>query len=714
MAFATLSVDFVAKIASFEESMNRAGKSVASLENRFVAMGRTVSGALAGLGVGLGVGGIAAMVKSAIDAQDELSKLSQKTGIAVESLAGLQHAADLSGVEVDQLAKGVRTFSVLVDEAANGQKSYQDKLVSLGLNYKQLKDLSPEEQFYALADAVSKLGAQDRATAVAGALGDRLSALVPLLSGGADGLRDLVAEGQRLNPVTTESARRAEEFNDNLSRLQKEAGQAGIDLTMHLLPSLADTAQAMADLAREGHGMLALLRGFAGIGKIPFDIIIGDIEPARTAQQRIQELREELGALERKSKSGNGKLLQAIFGTPEEIQQQMTVIRNQIAALEKFGDKIYAPKGAAPASGAESDAAKQLCESIGGVWDGKKCRPKSASASGSKTDPLAGIIKQTDTARAQEYEKLLGLLDARFQSGRRNAQQYQEAVAVLNKQFGREAIDPLGSGSFSTTSKDVADFIREQQDAINGLNGEMAQDGVRAAQEYQSALEALLSDTTLAKTTKLQDSIDLLDKAFFDGAIGAGQYEEAIAKLTSGAAQKLEKTNDIAHELGLTFTSAFEDAVVGGEKFSDVLKGLERDIARIITRKTVTEPFGNAVSSAISGGFSNGFGNGQNLFGDIASLFGFATGGSFTVGGSGGTDSQLVAFRATPGEMVDVRTPGQAGGGGVTVIQHISVDSRSDQASILAAMAQARDSAVAAVQSSLRRGGSMAQLTAAA
>lgn len=42
-------------------------------------------------------------------------------------------------------------------------------------------------------------------------------------------------------------------------------------------------------------------------------------------------------------------------------------------------------------------------------------------------------------------------------------------------------------------------------------------------------------------------------------------------------------------------------------------------------------------------------------FGQAAGLIpGFATGGGFTVGGFGGTDSQLVKFRATPGEMVDV------------------------------------------------------------
>jgi tape measure domain-containing protein len=37
----------------------------------------------------------------------------------------------------------------------------------------------------------------------------------------------------------------------------------------------------------------------------------------------------------------------------------------------------------------------------------------------------------------------------------------------------------------------------------------------------------------------------------------------------------------------------------------------------------------------------------------------FMTGGSFKVAGNGGPDSQMVSFRATPGEQVDVRTPTQ-------------------------------------------------------
>lgn len=54
---------------------------------------------------------------------------------------------------------------------------------------------------------------------------------------------------------------------------------------------------------------------------------------------------------------------------------------------------------------------------------------------------------------------------------------------------------------------------------------------------------------------------------------------------------------------------------------------------------------------------------------------GFASGGSFTVPGSGGTDSQLVRFKASPGERVTVQTPGQQQRGqGMTVNIPITVN----------------------------------------
>ena len=84
--------------------------------------------------------------------------------------------------------------------------------------------------------------------------------------------------------------------------------------------------------------------------------------------------------------------------------------------------------------------------------------------------------------------------------------------------------------------------------------------------------------------------------------------------------------------------------------------------------------FGNisgGIASSIGGGIGSFLGN------KFADLLGFQHGGSFKVGGSGGKDSQLVAFKASPRERVSVETPGQQNkrsSGNVTYIDARGVD----------------------------------------
>lgn len=78
----------------------------------------------------------------------------------------------------------------------------------------------------------------------------------------------------------------------------------------------------------------------------------------------------------------------------------------------------------------------------------------------------------------------------------------------------------------------------------------------------------------------------------------------------------------------------------------------------------------------------------------------FATGGSFTVGGAGGTDSQLVQFMATPNEKVTVETPGQqsANNGGTTVQVSMIVHAKDAESFNLS-----RKTMVMALQSEIQR-----------
>jgi len=64
---------------------------------------------LAALGTGVGVGAFAGIVKSAINVADELGKLKQKSGVAVEGLSALRYQADLSDVSFDSVAQRSRS-----------------------------------------------------------------------------------------------------------------------------------------------------------------------------------------------------------------------------------------------------------------------------------------------------------------------------------------------------------------------------------------------------------------------------------------------------------------------------------------------------------------------------------------------------------------------------------------------------------------------------
>lgn len=68
------------------------------------------------------------------------------------------------------------------------------------------------------------------------------------------------------------------------------------------------------------------------------------------------------------------------------------------------------------------------------------------------------------------------------------------------------------------------------------------------------------------------------------------RLDEEFNKLS----KSVEQTNDFAKDLGLTFSSAFEETIVGGKKFSGVLRGLAQDVLKMYVRDQVTKPLASA------------------------------------------------------------------------------------------------------------------------
>jgi hypothetical protein len=119
----------------------------------------------------------------------------------------------------------------------------------------------------------------------------------------------------------------------------------------------------------------------------------------------------------------------------------------------------------------------------------------------------------------------------------------------------------------------------------------------------------------------------------------ASQFEEST--LSAGSGQRIADLSSAARGLGSAFASAFEGAAVGGRKLSGILRGLQSDVLRVLTRQLVTQPLTGAILSLLGGGQEGGLGGG--LF---ASLF--HGGGVVGAGAAPGRFVPSSLFEAAP------------------------------------------------------------------
>jgi len=234
---------------------------------------------------------------------------------------------------------------------------------------------------------------------------------------------------------------------------------------------------------------------------------------------------------------------------------------------------------------------------------------------------------------------------------------------------------------------------------------ELGQKNLYAGLDSEEDMRLLAEKRALEDTRKEFEALQRMLKQGQDNELAA-YYETAGEETMRLVAEQrnlqdaIKNNNDMAKDLGFTFASAAEDAILKWESVGDVLRGLGQDVARIFLRSTITEPLGNSLAGAFKG-----MGGGSGLLSGIKNMFTFDGGGYTGMGArSGGLDGKG-GFMAVlhPNETVTDHTKGGATGG-VTIVQNINIDSRSDQGTIAAAMVQAKNAAVAEVHNAMRRG----------
>ena len=183
-------------------------------------------------------------------------------------------------------------------------------------------------------------------------------------------------------------------------------------------------------------------------------------------------------------------------------------------------------------------------------------------------------------------------------------------------------------------------------------------------------------------------------------------FDEAF-EMYSELARIQDETNNkaskAARELGMVFSSAFEDAIVGGRKFREILQGIAQDILRLFIRKQVTEP-----AAGFFGELFKGFGGTGGSDGAGSAVVAAPGGGTVPALASGTpfVHSDGLAFLHR-GEAV-LTAAENRGGGGVTIVQHFNVQGGTPAAvrdQVMAMMPAMAQQARAAVRDERNRSG---------
>lgn len=660
MAVATLTVDFVARLGNLESAFNRSAQlskqQAAAIESAYGGAASTIKNLGAAIAGAFTVGSITAAIRATVDGLDALNDASDATGISVERLSGLQNYIEGFGGSINDVTGLVLSMQRALSKAGDeDSKGVGKALAAIGLDAEELRRLAPDEALLKIARALDQFGDQT------GSKTRVIQTIFKDAQAAAPALKDLAGAGELNATVTQEQADRAEQFNQQLAAMQREVRGAARDLVNDLLP-------ALQGYGRELRAIKSADLTFRDLLKLGLNF--------SSVSDNIKELTADLDSLNKRRAVAEKNGAPSFFLTGIDVSIEGTKRR-----LKYF--KELQRLNAEELKNGNSDLAK-----------------------------LAGIDSIDAVAPKKEIKFDGGVADPKPKVAKTTADPIEEFTINEQKAALRELTDlqEKRAKTSADTAKRIARSEIDAQEEIDRANEKSAKHTADLVERYQE-----LADPTRKYRIELENIAQL--GRTLDEQGNPLLSPEEVKKATDAVNEQvkaLDKSKSFAEEFGLTMTSAFEDAIVKGKGFRAILDGISQDIARIIIRKSITEPLGNAVSS-----FTKSI--------DWSSLFKFADGGIMTSAGpvplrkySGGgiansPQAAIFAEGGIPEAFVPVpsgKIPVEMRGamGGVTVVQNISIDSRTDSASIRAMMAQARDEAVVAVRTELSRGGSMARL----
>ena len=238
-------VDGTNEVNALNAALGKTSQQATSAAGAFGKLGQVTGKITAGVGSlipAAALAGLAAIAKRTIDAADNLNDLSQRTGVAVESLSRFGNAAADSGSSVDEVAKAMsRLARGVVDPASKTSEALRSIGISAVDANGKVKSL--DEIMLSISDVFAKLPDGAEKAALAQELFGKSGVnLIPLLNQGREALSQYSAT------IDTELAQASDKFNDTLNAIGIALAGPFSDAVTALLPAITAIAEALVGL----------------------------------------------------------------------------------------------------------------------------------------------------------------------------------------------------------------------------------------------------------------------------------------------------------------------------------------------------------------------------------------------------------------------------------------------------------------------------------
>lgn len=686
----------------------------------FDAKMKTVGAGVAKVGAAISVAGagLAAAIRSQINAADDLDEMSEKFGVPAEALSRLGYAADLTGVPMELLGASLGQLSKKMDDAARGGKSAKvfDEL-GISVTDANGKMRDTEAVLADVADALAKAppGAQRTAMAMK-LLGKSGAGMLPMLIGGSEGLREMTAEAEAMGLViSNDTAAAAGRFNDNLFRLSAQLKGVVVIIAANLVPTLekmsawlVDAVKAFQSLSPATQGWItAIAAGTVVLGPalIAIGAVVGSLGTLATAFRAVAlaVLGNPVVAAIAAIAAGAYLIYRNWDGISEWFAAKWESIRAGAAAAWQrvkdawaVGVEFFRGFGRDIAAGAKTGWT-QMSGDLTAVWEAVKTSTKAA------WDQVKSTITGAIDAAIGKVKSLIKWFTDAWNSVKGIGQAIADAIT---------GADDLNTRMEADRQKWVEFGRQSSAGMLEGLKA--------GSPEAKAGIEGYLDG--LEKTAKEKLEINSPSRVFarigqfvMQGlGLGIEQGTAGVSAKMAAAGKGVAEAGRSAFGTGGLFGGITESIGGLGETSGAVFDRMGRwmvDLAKGATSLAQTlrnlaaswsSSIGQSVMSDLSGVLTGSFGKvgGGLLSGIFGGLLGFANGGQFAVGGVGGIDSQVVAFRASPNETVSITKPGQMASAGAGIALSASELTLTDDGRIMAVvraeMAQSAQAAAGA------------------